>query len=180
MSDQTKREIRLVDQLQPGDVIVDTEDGPGGDPIDVYRTVRVAEPIAESPGRYLVVYAGAHTDNVRSTEDYAIATREEIAAHQAMLADAEKRARIRAGLMRVVELIDDGLPLPAFLRVEMPCMPDHESVREVAKAIGIEPAESLNGGRPQTDAETVLAVSPQGREEVEFKAWHLASKPVES
>ena len=175
MENQTPPTKRA-DRLAPGDIVLDEA---FGERLDEFRRVLVAEPIADEPGRVLVVYAGAHTDNVRCTEEFELATTAEYRAFEAERREAEKRARIRAGLMRVVELLDQGLPLPPFLRVEMPCMPDPESVRVVAKAIGVEPKESLNGGRPQIDAETDLFTGPRGTE-FEFKAWHLASKAAES
>lgn len=175
MSDQTKREIKLVGQLQPGDVVVEPEEGPDGNPMDVYRTVRIAEPIADSPGRYLVVYAGADTDNVRSTEDYAIATRDEIAAHEALLAEAEKRTRMRAGLWKLIEAIEGGMPLPAHFDIQGICMDSPDDVRTAAKLLGAAAVDRDHGNR-QT-----LTEAKAGDAEVQLRLWHLTRpRAVES
>lgn len=184
MTDDTKRETKRADQLHPGDVIVEDGYEPDDDGkmqhFDVYRRVLVAEPVEDETGRVLVVYAGAHTDNVRCTEEFALATADEYRAYEKTAREQRKRTRIRAGLERLLELVDSGLPLPSFVRVELPLMPDAESVRAWADLLDVPAVDADNAGRPTTDATTDLAADPDGRQLVEFRVWHLGPKAVES
>lgn len=172
------REVKRVDQLDPGDVVADLE------PFSLrsFATVRWAEQLADAPGRYLVLFAGGETADMRGATEVQIATAAEVAAHGAKARDDEKRARMRSGLMKLIDFLDRGLPLPAHFTVTGACMPDADSVRAAATLLGVEPDEYLNGGRPQIKAKTALVerAHDYASPEVGIEMWHLADKAVES
>lgn len=165
------RQTKRVDQLRYGDIVADFN---GTD--TTFAEVRHAEPITDEPGRVLVLYAGGETTNLRGASEVDLASAEEYAAYKQRVSDAGKRARIRAGLMRLVDALDQGLPLPAYFDIDGSCTPTPEAVREVAKVFDVEPEESLNAGAPQIRARVVLAADELGRREVELDFWHLGNK----
>jgi hypothetical protein len=165
------RETKRIDQIEPGDVLADYDDGIL---YETFLTVRCAEPLTDEPGRYHVVFAGGRYTNVRATQEVEIATAAEVKRHEAERRDSEKRARMRAGLMKLIEAIDDGLPLPAYFAIDGACLPDHDAVAAAAALLGVEPRESENGGKKQSDAKADF-VPAQGYRaaEVQIRMWHL-------
>lgn len=176
MSDQSKqqRETKRVDQLQPGDIVADG----GWDEdlermVEEFRQIRLVEPLDSRPEQFLVVFAGGRTAIRDGGVVFDLATATEYSEHEAKLRDAEKRARMRAGFMQVVDAIDQGLPLPDHFSVEAACMPDHAAVAAAAVLLGREVKESVNGGRRQTEVRADFAARQFGAPEVGFRLWHL-------
>lgn len=174
MSDPTKREVKRADQLQPGDVVV-LDSFNGG---EAYRTVRLSEPVRSEPDRYLIVFAGAETHTALSTTPFELATREEIAAHEALRRDTEKRARMRAGLMTLVAAIDDGLPLPSAIGIDMRLFATPDDVQAWAAALDTEVVdkETDHGRSVAIRRHSLAGESGRSLPDVDVDVWHLGDR----
>jgi hypothetical protein len=173
------REVKTIADLNPADVLVDYDDGALD---DTYLTVRCVEAITAEPGRFLIVFAGGSTTNARGTTEVQLATAAEAEQHEARRRDDEKRARMRAGLVKLIDALDAGLPLPAWFRIDAGCAADEAAVRKAAEVLGVDFEEGDNGGRPIWEANSDLApaLTSYGQAEVTVRLWHLARKAVES
>lgn len=141
-----------------------------------FREVRLVEPLSGSAGSVLIVFAGGDTETARGAWLVQLAD-PDLEKHRQAIRDAARRDAFRQALLRLVDLLDDGLPLPARFGIRGVCMSSPEDVRRAAEMLGVEAVEFDNNGRPHIKAEVDLAPGDQTLPLVELDMWHLGDSP---
>lgn len=138
-----------------------------------YRTVRCVEPIDGKPGRFLVLYVGGDTADVRGASEIEIATRAEHEEHLRKVADSKRRVRMAAALHLLAEAIDNGLPIPSRFEIDGICMDSPDDVRAAAVHFDVEATERDNGHRQKLTEAKIPLVGAGDLPEVQVRMWHL-------
>lgn len=171
------RETKRIDQIEPGDVLIDYDDGTLD---DEFLTVRCAEPITADPGRYHVVFVGGSYSSVRGTTEVRLATTAEIEQHEAMRRNDEKRISLRAGLMRIVDLLDTDLPVPAAIGIDMRLFATAADVHAWAAALNTEADDKTteHGHSVAVRRHALAGTKNRTLPDVEVEIWHLGDRPA--
>lgn len=138
--------------------------------------VRHVEP-SDDGNQVLLVFAGGTTEWYGALAEVELTSAAEVIAARKRLADRQKRAKVLDALERLVELVRQGLPLPAYFDIDASLMPSADAVRQAAEILGETPVESLNSGAPQIQFKHHFGADENSRV-VEMRMWHLGRRPA--